>query len=248
MNTKTIKINFFENYKYINIFDYDYYKNNNIFNNEGLDIISKCIDRDNCWEPFQTEITKELLKNGNNIFIDIGCHLGYYSLLASSYNNKVISIDINDIYLDLFSKSIQLNKIENIELHKKYVDNNFSIDSIVDINSYIKLIKCDIEGFEIEFIDSIFDRIKEHKIENLIIEISPQFRDNYPEYILKIKNLGYFIYDIGLSPQRKLNNATKLSSLKEKIINIDDLEDMEKYINSFPEKQSNFLCSLIDYN
>jgi hypothetical protein len=59
---------------------------------------------------------------------------------------------------------------------------------------------------------------------------------------MKIKILGYFIYDIGLRPQRKLNNSTTLKSLK--MINI---ENMKNYINSFPEKQSNFLFSTINY-
>ena len=65
----------------MNIFDYDTAKKNNS-NKEDLDIISKCLETHNCWEPYQTEITKEILKDGNNIFIDIGSHLGYYSLLS----------------------------------------------------------------------------------------------------------------------------------------------------------------------
>ena len=125
------------------------------------------------------------------------------------------------------------------------MDNKFSLDTIINIDTYIKLIKCDIEGYEIEFVESILERLKQKKIENLILEISPTFRDNYPEYVMKIKNLGYFIYDIGLSPQRKLNNSTTLKSLK--MINIENIENMKNYINSFPEKQSNFLFSTINY-
>ena len=75
---KTVIVNFFgKNVKLI-IFNYNYYNSKKI-NNEGLDIISKCIDgHDNCWEPYQTEITKELLKSGKEIFVDIGSHIGYY--------------------------------------------------------------------------------------------------------------------------------------------------------------------------
>ena len=87
--------------------------------------------------------------------------MGYYSLLSSSYNNKVISIDTNDKYIELFKKSIVDNQIKNINIFKKFVDINFSLDSIIDINSYIKLIKCDIEGYEIEFVDSIMERLKQ---------------------------------------------------------------------------------------
>ena len=154
---------------------------------------------------------------------------------------------MNTNYIYLFEKSILDNKIQNINIIKQCVTDKFSLDSIINVDSYIKLIKCDIEGYEIEFVESILERLTQKKIENLILEISPTLRDNYPEYIIKIKNLGYFIYDLGLSPQRKLDNSTTLKSLKDKVINIDNIESMRNYINSFPEKQSNFLFSTINY-
>ena len=97
------------------------------------------------------------------------------------------------------------------------------------------------------FIFLILHRLQNKSIENLILEISPSIRTNYPEYVLKIKNLGYNIYDIGLSPQRQLDNKTELSSLHDKLLIIDNLNDMTNYINSFQEKQSNFLFSLNYY-
>tara|TARA_Y100000741_G_C18260467_1_gene560357 strand:- start:2240 stop:2941 length:702 start_codon:yes stop_codon:yes gene_type:complete len=230
----------------MNIFDYDFFKEKNI-QDERLDIISKDLNLFKVWEPYQTEITKEILKNGNNIFIDVGTHLGYYSLLASSFNNVVYSIEKNKSYIEFFKKSIQDNQSKNIRIIEEFVDNTFSLDNYINQDSYIKLVKCDIEGNEIEFINSILERLKQKKIENLIIEISPQFRNNYPEHIMKIINLGYFLYDIGLSPNRKIDCTKKLESLKDKVIDINNVKDMTNYVNSFPEKQSNFLFSTINY-
>ena len=236
----------FEKSIVMNIFDYEYFKEKNI-KDERLDIISKDLNLFKVWEPYQTEITKEILKSGNNIFIDVGTHLGYYSLLASSFNNVVYSIEKNKSYIKLFKKSIQDNQSKNIRIIEEFVDNTFSLDNYINVDSYIKLVKCDIEGNEIEFINSILERLKHNKIENLIIEISPQFRTNYPEHIMKIINFGYFLYDIGLSPNRKIDCTKKIESLENKVIDINNIEDMTNYVNHFPEKQSNFLFSTINY-
>ena len=44
--------------------------------------------------------------------------------------------------------------------------------------------------------------------------------------VLKIKNLRYDIYNIGLSNQRKLDNTTDLTSLKDKLVDIDNLQEI----------------------
>lgn len=228
------------------IFDYFYAKEHNI-KDYNYDVISKCLEsKNNCWEPYQTEITKEILKNGNNIFIDVGTHLGYYSLIASSLGNNVIGIDCSDIYIDLFKKNIDLNNLKNIKILKNMVDSNFSLDTIIDVNTKIKLIKCDIEGYEIEFVKSIQTRLENKTIENLILEISPTKRNEYNETIKSIFYLGYHVYDIGLSPQRKLNEDISLSSLKDKYLDLNNI-NIDDYLTSFPQKQSNFLFSLEKY-
>ena len=49
---------------------------------------------------------------------------GLLFIIIISYNNKVISIDTNDKYIELF-KSIVDNQIKNINIFKKFVDINF---------------------------------------------------------------------------------------------------------------------------
>jgi hypothetical protein len=241
MITEIVNINFFEKKINMVVYNYEYYFNNNL-HNDGLDIISKCIKGyDNCWEPYQTEITKEILKEGNNVFIDIGCHLGYYSLLAASLNNTVYSIDSNKNNYNLFLKNITLNNYKNnITCLNKCVDKTFDLFNI-PLQTRIRLIKCDIEGFEIEFVESIFNRLQNKMIDFLILEISPNLNSNYPECVLQINKLGYYIYDIGLSPQRNLDKTTSLLTLKNKLITFNNIDDITKYVISFPEGQSNFL-------
>lgn len=246
INTKTIDFDFFGKIIKIIIFDYYYAKEHNI-KDINYDVISKCLEsKNNCWEPYQSEITKEILKNGNNIFIDVGTHLGYYSLIASSLGNNVIGFDCNDIYMNLFRNTIELNNFKNIKIIKNKVDSNFSLDRYIDVNTKIKLIKCDVEGYEIEFVKSIQTRLENKMIENLILEISPKKRNNYNKIIKSIFNFGYHVYDIGLSPQRKLNEDTNLTSLKDKYLDLNNI-NIDNYLLLFPEEQSNFLFSLEKY-
>jgi len=231
-----------------NIFDYQYYKqrysdqggpNGHI----GLDIISYCLERDKCWEPFQTEITKEILEtNPDGIFIDIGCHLGYYSVLASVIGNKVKSVDACEDFLHMFKDTIKANNLTNIEIFNTTVDENFKLSDIHYDDEKIALIKVDIEGFEDELVNSIECLLDKKKILNLILEISPKLNDKYPSICRKIHNHGYKIFDLGLSHQRPLiNDTSHLSDLKKLKV---DMDDIEAYISGLPYGQSNFLFTL----
>lgn len=63
MQTLNTKIDFFGKILNLNIFNYDFYKNklsDKYKGCEGLDIISKCLLIDKCWEPFQTELIYEI--------------------------------------------------------------------------------------------------------------------------------------------------------------------------------------------
>jgi hypothetical protein len=192
METEDISVNYFGKELKMRIYNYDYYKEINLVN-DGLDIISMCLkSTDNCWEPYQTELTKEILKDGNNIFVDIGSHLGWYSLLGASLNNYNIYIDNNDNPSEIFLHNVKINNFEDkITFFKQFVDENFNLDNIISKDKHIRLIKCDIEGYEIEFTEKILQRLQEKTIDYLILEITPKFRDNYPETVMIIKNLGY---------------------------------------------------------
>jgi len=82
------------------------------------DYISETIRQYRCWEPNITNIFNFILKDVtvNTAILDIGCNIGYYSLI-SIYNPHVIkiySIDGNNKNIDMLKTSCQLNNIENI--------------------------------------------------------------------------------------------------------------------------------------
>lgn len=231
LNNKKVKFN---------IYDYDFYQKNEHENRIGLDIVSKCLEVDKCWEPFQTELTKEIMElEPNGIFIDVGCHLGYYSVLVDLLGCKVKSIDANENFLGLLKKTIDENNLTNIDIYQTCINESFTMNDINYQNEKITLIKIDIEGFEHFFIDKIENLLKNSIVSNMIIEISPKINDTYSDLCRKISNYGYSIYDIGLSPQRPLvQNTCHMASLEKLNVNINDIDT---YIKNLPYGQSNFL-------
>lgn len=240
MNKKKVKFQ---------IFDWNYY--NQIYtcqksndNSIGLDIISQFIDKWKIWEPYQTELTIEILnEDKEGLFVDIGCHLGYYSTISSMMDIETISIDTSIHVLNLFRKTILNNNLKKIKIYNDTVNENFDLLKYINSNSNINLLKADIEGFEKFLFPSIEPLLLDNKIKNIILEISPLLDNDYSELCKKIYSYGYLIYDIGLSPLRRIvvdtNHLQDLEKLKVPIDNI------FSYIKNFRKlhsmEQSNFL-------
>ncbi len=199
-------------------------------NKQENDLISHILRRDHSWEPYQTEITIELLKKlSNKKFIDIGAHIGYYSLIAASYGWFVESYESNSLYYKIFDDNIICNNFT--ELIKSYnirVDEKISHDNISNQKN-IGIIKIDVEGAEPEIIQGLTKSLKNQDIDALIIEISPKFRnvEILIQLIQNIHSYGYNYYDLGLSPQRQMNtNTNHLENLS--MFDINDLHSIDQ--------------------
>lgn len=117
------KILLFDNDKFNNRFS-DKIFNSQIIHHYGPnDYISRSIMEHKCWEPTITNIFENILKSSNNntIVFDIGCNIGYYSLVASKYSKNVYSFDGNKINIDLLNKSLLSNNITNINTYEKII-------------------------------------------------------------------------------------------------------------------------------
>lgn len=74
------------------------------------------------WEPFETFLFKQLIKKNTN-FIDIGAHIGYYTLLCASKakKGKIISFEPFTRNFKILQKNILLNSLTNVEIIEKAV-------------------------------------------------------------------------------------------------------------------------------
>jgi FkbM family methyltransferase len=75
------------------------------------------------YEPFQTEVSKIVLKEGD-IAVDIGANIGYYTLLFAKLvgkKGKVIAFEPEPETFTLLKKNVETSRYKNIEIHQKAV-------------------------------------------------------------------------------------------------------------------------------
>jgi len=90
--------------------------------------VSGHLSIDNIWEPFETSLFKKFIKK-NSVFIDIGAHIGYYSLLCASKanNGTIVSFEPVPRNYNILQKNIALNNFKNIKPIKKSVITSITI-------------------------------------------------------------------------------------------------------------------------
>lgn len=95
-------------------------------NVDRIDYVTRDILMTGIWEPHITGITMAALKEGD-VFFDIGAHVGYYTLLASTLvgtSGKVIALEPNPPTADRLRANIQLNKFTNISVYQAAAADN----------------------------------------------------------------------------------------------------------------------------
>jgi FkbM family methyltransferase len=99
------------------------------------------IRQGNIWEPYVGDFIKENL-NKDSVFIDVGSNYGYHSLIASKYCKEVFSYEPQRVLYLLQLKSINDNKIDNINLFNCAVGyKNNEIEIFSNMSKYLYFIE-----------------------------------------------------------------------------------------------------------
>lgn len=79
------------------------------------------------WEPYETELMKRLFTKKTK-FIDIGAHIGYYSLLCASASPdcRIISLEPEPENFQILQKNISANNMKNISAYNIAVSDKTS--------------------------------------------------------------------------------------------------------------------------
>lgn len=174
-------------------------------------IISKKLIQYGYWEKGVTDLFKKIIKSGM-IIVDVGAHVGYYSLFFSKYtgkSGKVFAFEPDSYNFKIFRKNILLNKINNIVAENMAVsdkngyarlfldENNLGAHSLISsessdnyiniksakLDDYFKEIKIDLIKMDIEGAEArAIEGMSEILRRNPNIKLIMEF---FPELILK---------------------------------------------------------------
>ena len=222
-------------------------------NNDGLALSIFKI-----YEPNQTEIVKKYVHEGD-IVIDIGAHVGYYTLLMAQLvgeNGKVYSFEPDPVNFQLLKKSVEINGFENVVLIQKAVsnitdkvklflgDNDSAINRIYDAKLGDAKESIDVESIRIdeyfkendELIN--FIKIDSEGSEVKIINGMKQFLSRNQELVMMTEFFPFLIKKSGDEPNQYLKLLEKSGF---SLYNILDKNEKTNKINS-----ENFLESGIN--
>lgn len=178
----------------MNVYDYDKYSGFNGYCT-GQDDVSRTLRDTGQWEKTETQLVTDLLENGdrNNIVIDFGVHVGWFSLLAAKMGYTVIGYEGEPENVITANKNMKLHNVDKlVTINEEWVG-----ESNTEIPDHdVELVKCDIEGNEQYAVKMIKTLLKNKKIKNIVMEISPTFNDSYPTLVDFIKSCGYSAWDI----------------------------------------------------
>lgn len=187
------------------------------------DLLSHEIRKIGVWEPVQTELFLEILaklKSSDEV-VDVGAHIGYYTIIAASKGFNVHAFEPQNIYHKTLQTNVQGNNLgKKVSAVKSYVSNynqnkdnsvTVTLDHYFEHPSKIGLLKINVLGHEPEVIAGAKNLLAHKDIDAIIIHVYPNFREDKEAYIGMIKTLSehkYLGYVIEESASRKLEPAT----------------------------------------
>ena len=159
----------------------------------GQDGVSQTLDTVKYWDTAVQGRMFDILRTGNRgLFIDVGCHIGYFSKLALLIGYSVKAFEAED-------ENIELAKLnaKGAEFYQVWIDEN-SKNDLLGMPNEVELIKIDIEGNEqhaIKYFEKYLPVTR-----NIIMEVSPVFNDSYPALLEKLQKMGFQVFELDGTP------------------------------------------------
>jgi hypothetical protein len=155
-------------------------------------VVSDAIAKHGVWEPMETTFLSSAFMAADpakTLFLDLGSHIGWYSLLANTYDIPTIALDLNRQQLACLAQVIH----GGVVLLNEWIDVDWQIPVLAAAASKL-IVKMDIEGSEVDAVNGMWDQFKTKRISHCLMEVSPVFNGSYPDLLTRLIDLGYWCY------------------------------------------------------
>jgi hypothetical protein len=220
---------------------------------EKKDLVSQCITRDAIWEPFQTLLVHLWLSANctapKSRFIDVGGHIGYYSLLASRVSKvpRVTYAERNTLYHTLFQRSrVSHDAIMALSCELPSPHDPLNL-LLMDADETVGLVKIDVGGQE----DQVMEYMKPlwPITAAIMVAISRHAsKQNLMRQFSHLEQLGFCFYDLGCDaplPKRADLFLTWRLALEESCVRFETAEGLLEALSSFAE--TNVFCTAKEF-
>jgi hypothetical protein len=165
----------------------------------SADAVSWNLDQFRIWEPVETiTLLRCMQELPEAVFVDIGAHIGYYSLLALRRGIPTLAIEA-----DLDISRILIDNMKDYEygaVREGRVGSGFAFDwstlSTPGSDHPDLIVKIDVEGAERDAVALLGGPIKAGRVKYALIEISPRFGPGYDALVTRMIDRGYRCFEM----------------------------------------------------
>ena len=131
--------------------------------------VEREIRENGMWEVCTTKKIEPLIQPGD-VFVDVGAHVGWYTMLAASKGADVVAIENDPTFADRLRGHLELNNFTADVLEGMAMDGAITIDGL-DLKK-CHWIKIDTDGWELQVIRGARQTLAEHR-PAVIFEVGP---------------------------------------------------------------------------
>ena len=128
------------------------------------------------YQPFTADFLTRLLSSAD-LFVDVGAHYGFFTLLAATHHPtlKIVTIELTSVTYDYLRRSVALLGPSNIDLHQLVAwETAVTVDSLLRERAATSLIvKISVQGNELAVLRGMKETLKRAGDVRLFIELDP---------------------------------------------------------------------------
>jgi hypothetical protein len=142
----------------------------------AADSVAHTLDVYRRWEAWESLVVTTILADEVGWVVDLGCQLGWFTLLGASAGHPIVAVDCNPESLIILIRNCALNGYLDVHTVLAWIDKN---TPPVPAGERIRFLKADIEGFEAEAVRAFAPSFAAGDVDYALLELSPMLNDTW---------------------------------------------------------------------